>query len=206
MKLILGLSVLLLGSGIPAVLAQADKPVTITVGKELGLEAYAVSEKATVFAFYKPSSSLEAKFVQELGSAASRSVALRLIPLKSGEEPIAKKHGITQTPAAIVLDRRKRMVGRSTDIEEIRGFAATAGRVPRIDWAMEGTPLYEAGSEAIGKGGLKAGIMRTMSLQPEWLKHFFAMTRLSHFQDSHLTRKTKEMIATYVSGLNDCKF
>jgi len=48
--------------------------------------------------------------------------------------------------------------------------------------------------------------MRTMSLRPEWLKQINELHRMEHQPDTALDRRTKEMIATYVSALNKCKF
>jgi hypothetical protein len=183
-----------------------QKPDIIPANKVTDLAKFAVEEKATVFAFYNPSSSLESQFVSQLAKEASPHVSVRLIAIKTGSEPVAKLNKIVQTPAAIVMDRRHRVTGRSADIDEIRGFVRKAERVMRIDWAMEGTELFDAAAAAAGGKGLKPGIMRTMSLQPEWLKHFYEMTRMAHFTDTGLTRRSKEMIATYVSAINHCKF
>ncbi len=183
-----------------------EKPLTISTGKSLLLTNNIVSGGVTVFLFYKPSSSLEEDFVREVVKLSDDTVKIRLIAMATGNEPIAKQYDITRTPTAIVLDRRRRMTGRSSDATEIRGFVRKAQRTMRIDWAEEGTELFKAADAATGSKGLRPGIMRTMSLQPEWLKQFYAMTRMSHFEDTHLTRYHKEMIATYVSALNKCKF
>lgn len=133
-------------------------------------------------------------------------MAVRLVQLTTGNEPVAKQYEILKTPTAIVVDRRGRVTGRASAPAEIRALAQKAGRVYRLDWAEEGTELFKAANAATGNKGLRAGIMRTLSLQPEWLKNFYTLTRMSHFEDSALKRREKEMIATYVSGLNKCKF
>lgn len=185
--------------------AQAPAAV-VSAGKAVELSRLAAPEQATIFAFYKTASALETDFVAQLKKDAGPKVAIRLVELTSGAEPVAKQYEILRTPTAIVMDRRGRITGRSSNPEEIRGFARKAAGVMRIDWAEEGTDLFIAAEEATGGKELKPGIMRTMSLQPEWLKHFYTMTRMSHFHDTNLTRRNKEMIATYVSGLNKCKF
>ena len=50
------------------------------------------------------------------------------------------------------------------------------------------------------------GILRTMSLQPEYMALISATAQKAHFTDGFLKRRTKEMIATYVSSLNHCKY
>ena len=183
-----------------------EGPKVISKGQPVEISGFTAKEKPTIFVFHKPSSTLEADFVRQLTKSASSRVGVRLIELQTGMEPIAKKYEISKTPTAIVMDRRGRITGRSSDATEIQGFIGKAAGVMRIDWAEPGTPVGDAADAASGSKGLKPGIMRTMSLQPEWLKDFFSMTRKSHFSDTALTRMSKEMIATYVSGLNKCKF
>ena len=46
-----------------------------------------------------------------------------------------------------------------------------------------------------------------MSLQPEWMDAIDRLSRISIFADNTaLPRRLKEMIATYVSGINRCKY
>ena len=48
-------------------------------------------------------------------------------------------------------------------------------------------------------------ILRTMSLRPDFLGAIDAASRL-HFSDGALTRAQHEMIASYVSALNRCRY
>jgi len=48
-------------------------------------------------------------------------------------------------------------------------------------------------------------ILRTMSLLPDFLQAVDAASRL-HFTDGALTRAQHEMIASYVSALNRCRY
>ena len=48
-------------------------------------------------------------------------------------------------------------------------------------------------------------ILRTMSLRPDFLTAIDAASRL-HFSDGALTRAQHEMIASYVSALNKCRY
>lgn len=48
-------------------------------------------------------------------------------------------------------------------------------------------------------------ILRTMSLRPDFLRAIDAASRL-HFSDGALTRAQHEMIASYVSALNRCRY
>jgi hypothetical protein len=48
-------------------------------------------------------------------------------------------------------------------------------------------------------------ILRTMSLRPDFLDAINAASNL-HFTDGALTRAQHEMIASYVSALNHCRY
>jgi hypothetical protein len=50
-----------------------------------------------------------------------------------------------------------------------------------------------------------AGIIKTMSLRPDFLAGIQAASRM-HFSDGALTRAQHEMIASCVSALNRCRY
>lgn len=50
------------------------------------------------------------------------------------------------------------------------------------------------------------GIMKCFSLRPDFLRDVIAFSYRVQFADGHLDRRTKEMIATFVSGLNRCPY
>ncbi|MGH2717503.1 MAG: hypothetical protein ACRDJU_02845 [Actinomycetota bacterium] len=62
-----------------------------------------------------------------------------------------------------------------------------------------------AAARAVSPTGQVADILRTMSLRPDFLSAISAASRL-HFSEGALTRAQHEMIATYVSALNDCHY
>ena len=49
-------------------------------------------------------------------------------------------------------------------------------------------------------------ILKCFSLRPDFLRQVIDFSYGLHFRDGHLTRQTKEMIATYVSALNRCRY
>jgi hypothetical protein len=49
-------------------------------------------------------------------------------------------------------------------------------------------------------------ILKCFSLRPDFLRQVIAFSEGVHFSDGHLDRRTKEMIATFVSGLNRCPY
>jgi hypothetical protein len=50
------------------------------------------------------------------------------------------------------------------------------------------------------------GILKCFSLRPDFFRDVVAFSDRVHFADGHLDRRTKEMIATYVSALNRCPY
>jgi hypothetical protein len=50
------------------------------------------------------------------------------------------------------------------------------------------------------------GILKCFSQRPDFLADVMSFSYRLHFSDGHLDRRTKEMIATFVSGLNRCEY
>ncbi len=53
---------------------------------------------------------------------------------------------------------------------------------------------------------LVPGILKCFSARPDFLRKVIEFSDCVHFSEGHLNRRTKEMIATYVSALNHCHF
>jgi len=194
-----------------AVAPMPDADAPIPAGKEVDLTKFLTPERPTVFVFFKPSSVLERDFLDELRHKA-KGVRLRTVPLQSGAEAAAQQHEVTQTPAAIVYDRRGRVVTRSSDPAAIVAAVEKAAQVMRIDWVEQGDPRVEEIGKLMGRpvrpgmAPMLPGILRTMSLKPEYLAAINELSQRAHFSDGFIDRRTKEMIATYVSALNKCKY
>ncbi len=80
---------------------------------------------------------------------------------------------------------------RWVDEHEATGDAAEAYR----DWmtANPGRPVIP-------------GILKCLSLRPDLFRGMVDVSDRVHFAEGHLTRRVKEMIATYVSALNRCPY
>ena len=148
---------------------------------------------------------MERSLAQALQKELAGTVGLRWIGLKRGSEPLAKQYQIKDTPTALVYDRRGRLVVRTSDPAGVREGVAKALGVMRIDWAADDDPRMAEVEKLLGRRP-SGGILRTMSLQPEWLGMINGLARKAHFVDGYLDHRTKEMIATHVSALNKCKF
>lgn len=189
-------------------MARADD-TPISTGAEIALTKSLAFEQATLFVFYKPTSSMEREFVDGLVKAsAGKGVAIKRIALKTGDEPIAKQYAIAQTPMGIVYDRRGRQTGKGNTAAEIVEVAKKAADVGRIDWAMPDSPEAERLKQMIGLDDPRKlpGIMRAMSLKPEAMVAMIQIAQRMHFHDGFLKVRTKELVATYVSSLNQCPF
>ena len=82
--------------------------------------------------------------------------------------------------------------------------------MPRIKMVADGEATGEladiyARSKSHSVAGVVPEILRTMSLRPDFLTAIDAASRL-HFTDGALTRAQHEMIASYVSALNRCRY
>lgn len=49
-------------------------------------------------------------------------------------------------------------------------------------------------------------ILKCFSLRPDFLQAVMDASYNVHFSEGHLSRRIKEMIATFVSGLNQCPY
>jgi hypothetical protein len=50
------------------------------------------------------------------------------------------------------------------------------------------------------------GILKCFSQRPDFLRDVMEFSYRVHFSDGHLARRIKEMIATFVSALNQCPY
>lgn len=80
-------------------------------------------------------------------------------------------------------------------------------RIKMVDEADAEGELAEiyASSKARSLAGVVPEILRTMSLRPDFLSAIDQASRL-HFTDGALNRAQHEMIASYVSALNRCRY
>jgi hypothetical protein len=82
----------------------------------------------------------------------------------------------------------------------------------RIRWIEEGEAQGEIASAygawlAANPGRPQIpGILKCLSLRPELFRGMEDLSNQLHFSEGHLTRRLKEMIATYVSALNRCPY
>ena len=66
--------------------------------------------------------------------------------------------------------------------------------------------IYQAWKAANPDRPEMPGILKCFSLRPDFLQSVIDFSYPLHFSDGHLTRRMKEMIATFVSALNQCVY
>jgi alkylhydroperoxidase family enzyme len=82
---------------------------------------------------------------------------------------------------------------------------------PRIEWVEEADAAGET-AEAYREWTAQSGrekvppILKCFSQRPDFFRQVVEFSNTVHFSDGHLDRRAKEMIATYVSGLNRCPY
>ena len=183
----------------------AAAPAQLSPDREAAFTSKLAAEKPTLFLFFRPDSVMERRLADDLQKELGNLVGLQLVQLKSGSEKLARQHAVDETPTAIIYDRRGRLVSRTSDPAAMRSGLKQALGVMRIDWAADDDPRMAEVEKLLGRRPT-GGILRTMSLQPQYLAYISDLSRLAHFTDGFLDRRTKEMIATYVSALNKCKY
>jgi hypothetical protein len=80
-------------------------------------------------------------------------------------------------------------------------------RIKMVDPSEATGPLADIYADAKKRSlaGVVPDILRTMSLRPDFLQAINAASML-HFTDGALTRAQHEMVASYVSALNRCRY
>jgi hypothetical protein len=183
---------------------------TISTGGSFAMDKALIPERPNLVVFFQETSSADKDLVQQLSEKAvkSKKVALRLVKLKNLDQPAAKEHGVMETPTLIVFDRFGTQLARTSRMDEIDAAMVKALKLARIKWVSESDPEAESTYRMMGGGKQPvADIMKTMSLQPQWMELVARLAGIAHFSpNTNLPKKTKEMIATYVSAINHCKF
>lgn len=83
---------------------------------------------------------------------------------------------------------------------------------PFIDWVEDEqatglvAEVYAAWKQANPGRDRMPDILKCYSQRPDFLKSVIEFTYPLHFSDGNLSRRQKEMIATFVSGLNQCPY
>ncbi len=69
----------------------------------------------------------------------------------------------------------------------------------------ETAAVYDQWRAASGRQNVP-GILKCFGSRPDFLRQVMEFSNTIHFSEGHLTRRHKEMIASYVSYLNCCPY
>jgi alkylhydroperoxidase family enzyme len=84
--------------------------------------------------------------------------------------------------------------------------------MPFIHWVEDDeasgelADIYQASLKTRSDRPQMPGILKCFSQRPDFLRRVIEFSNELHFSDGHLDRRTKEMIATLVSALNQCPY
>jgi hypothetical protein len=82
---------------------------------------------------------------------------------------------------------------------------------PFIQWVNEAdatgdaAEAYREWTEKTGRPRIP-GILKCMSQRPDFFRQVVDFSNTVHFSDGHLPYRTKEMLATFASGINRCPY
>jgi hypothetical protein len=85
-------------------------------------------------------------------------------------------------------------------------FMAFIRRVEDEEATGQLAEIYQAWLQANPARPRMPEILKCFSLRPDFLKNVIEFSYSLHFSEGFLTRRQKEMIATFVSGLNRCPY
>ncbi len=185
--------------------ARAAEPQVVSRGEAFDVKRSLVPECPTVFLFRKSGEPVGEEILKRLieKGEADGKTAVRVVETEGVDAPAARAAGVAQLPEAQVYDRRGTLVGKGGSWEAVEPHLAKALKTPRIKWIDTDDP--EA-AKVYGNPAMVADIGKTMSLRPELLKGIMRVANQAHFSDGFLDVKTKEIIASYVSALNECRY
>jgi alkylhydroperoxidase family enzyme len=79
------------------------------------------------------------------------------------------------------------------------------GLIEDADATGDVAKVYEEWRAHSGRQ-LMPGILKCFSHRPDFLREVMSFSNTVHFSEGHLTRRTKEAIASWVSWLNRCPY
>ena len=83
--------------------------------------------------------------------------------------------------------------------------------MPQINWVEEKDATGDVAAAydhymKLRQRNFVPDILKCFSARPDFFRQVIDFSDTVHFSEGHLTRRVKEMIATYVSALNRCPY
>jgi alkylhydroperoxidase family enzyme len=90
-------------------------------------------------------------------------------------------------------------------IQEVSKAGLKIRQIQDADATGETAKVYDEWRAASGRTQMP-GILKCFGQRPDFLRQVMQFSNTVHFSEGHLTRRHKEMIASYVSYLNRCPY
>jgi len=90
-------------------------------------------------------------------------------------------------------------------IQDVAKHGLKIKQIQDADATGETAVVYDQWRKASGRTKMP-GILKCFGQRPDFLRQVMQFSNSVHFCDGHLTRRYKEMIASYVSFLNRCPY
>ena len=90
-------------------------------------------------------------------------------------------------------------------IQAVSELGAKINLIQDADATGETAAVYGEWRSKSGRTKMP-GILKCFSHRPDFLRQVMQFSDTVHFSEGHLTRRYKEMIASYVSYLNRCPY
>ena len=90
-------------------------------------------------------------------------------------------------------------------IQDVAKHGLKIRQIQDADATGETAAVYEQWRQLSGRTKMP-GILKCFGQRPDFLRQVMQFSNTVHFSDGHLSRRYKEMIASYVSFLNRCPY
>ena len=90
-------------------------------------------------------------------------------------------------------------------IQDVSKFGLKIKQIQDAEATGETAAAYDEWRTASGRKQMP-GILKCFGQRPDFLRHVMEFSNTVHFSEGHLSRRYKEMIASYVSYLNRCPY
>lgn len=90
-------------------------------------------------------------------------------------------------------------------IQDVAKAGLKINQIQDADATGETAAVYDEWRAASGRTRMP-GILKCFGQRPDFLRQVMQFSNTVHFSEGHLSRRYKEMIASYVSYLNRCPY
>lgn len=103
------------------------------------------------------------------------------------------------------MDDQKNNPGMPQEVTEWISPETKIKQIQDAEATGDTAAAYDEWRAASGRTQMP-GILKCFGQRPDFLRHVMKFSNTVHFSEGHLSRRYKEMIASYVSYLNRCPY